>query len=76
MVPKEARGVILWTTGQVILDHTFVLHQEGWDDPIQVIASLILTYDLILRILDYIKMMWLKSAIRLHDGTIQPSHDN
>lgn len=29
MVPKEARGVILWTTGQVILDHTFVLHQGG-----------------------------------------------
>jgi hypothetical protein len=29
MVPKEARGVILWTTGQVILDHTFVPHQEG-----------------------------------------------
>jgi len=60
MVAKEARGVILWTTGQVILDHTFVLHQEGWDDLIQVIASQILTYDLILRILDYIKTMWLK----------------
>lgn len=56
MVPKGARGVTLWITGQVILDHTSVLHQEEWDDPTQDIASLILTYDLILRILDYFRM--------------------
>lgn len=46
MVPKEARGVTLLITGQVILGHTYVLHQEGWDDPTQAIVSLILTYDL------------------------------
>jgi hypothetical protein len=67
MVPKEARDVTLWITGQVILDHTSVLHQEGWDDLIQDIASLISTYNLILRILDYFRMKWL-CAIRLIGG--------
>lgn len=68
MVPKEARGVTMWITGQVILDHISVLHQEGWDDPTQDIASLISTYDLILRILDNFRMKWL-CATRLIGGT-------
>lgn len=68
-VPKEARGVMLLITGQVILDHTSALLQEGWDDPTQDIALQTLTYDFICRILDNYMRKW-SSAIRLTGGII------